>query len=287
MKYVGEGLRRRYAVLRRARLAWCAGMHVRTLPPAPVLLVGLLLSSCRSTETLRQRCLSQDLSACESACSKHLYGEGGCFHAGQQYRTRAGLDFGSADFRHAQDYFRRSCEGKFADGCVLFAELIERPFGETDVGSDLPKTMPERTCATTGKSHTGALELSLTVDRTGDVFRRTLSRSELSSSVAACAKSLIGLLTFTPPTGGYRKRRREAPIRLRRGVRDREASLTWSRPRARGRAGVRPACARSAWLWAVPRRSLIEGIESRSREPGERARVASIHFQLAVDRKNR
>lgn len=355
-------------------------MHDRLPARVPVLFATLALSSCQGKEALQQRCLAEDFSACESACGKHVYGEGGCFHAGQQYRARAGFDFSSADFRRAEDYFRKSCDGKFGDGCVLLAELIEGPFGGNDAeraGSELPKAMPDgsmhereraldqgcslgsimackrlgdvligkdasrakaaydkscgastdatacrnaranevsqaekwhaacsrgvaddcsrlgnllyavdvprairlfvsecelpgvaavtggvdgfvrlrageasrgivtgerpslpkasgplptltilpptvtggvpvaevdrafqqlgeelRSCAAIGKPQIGALELSLTVDRTGDAFRAAVTRTDLSPAASDCAKSLVDALAFAPPTGG-------------------------------------------------------------------------------------
>lgn len=118
----------------------------RRLSPPLLLAVALCTWGCRGKEALRQRCVAGELGACESSCGKGVPGEGGCFHAGQQYRAKAGLDFESPDFRRAEEYFRKSCDGRFGDGCLLLADLIEQPFGVLDgdgPGTSLPKPMPD------------------------------------------------------------------------------------------------------------------------------------------------
>jgi hypothetical protein len=99
---------------------------------AAPMIAALILSGagvgCRSVAAMRQRCLAGDLSACESACQKGVVGEGGCFHAAEQYRGRAALDFGGSDWRKSADLFRRSCDGGYADGCLFAAQAIEAPY---------------------------------------------------------------------------------------------------------------------------------------------------------------
>jgi hypothetical protein len=86
------------------------------------------VTGCKSLAALKQRCLAGEASACESACAKGVAGEGGCFHAGNLRRERASLDFGGTDFRRASEYFVRSCDGGYADGCLLAGEMIAVPY---------------------------------------------------------------------------------------------------------------------------------------------------------------
>jgi hypothetical protein len=90
--------------------------------------IALLLGGCRSIASLKQRCIAGELSACESACAKGVAGEGGCFHAGNQHREQAAQDFASTDFRRASEYFARSCDGGYAEGCLMSGEMIGAPY---------------------------------------------------------------------------------------------------------------------------------------------------------------
>jgi hypothetical protein len=86
------------------------------------------LSGCRTVAALKQRCVAGELTACESACAKGVPGEGGCFHAGNQHRELAALDFAGTDFRRASEFFARSCDGGYADGCLMSGEMIGAPY---------------------------------------------------------------------------------------------------------------------------------------------------------------
>lgn len=102
------------------------GVHLLGL----AFVASLSAIGCRNANALRQKCLSgDDLSACEGACGKGIAGEGGCFHAGEQHRARAALDFGSAAWATSADFFRKSCDGGYADGCLFAAQAVEAPFG--------------------------------------------------------------------------------------------------------------------------------------------------------------
>lgn len=109
------------------------------------LLVAAALPGCRSLDALRQKCLTGDTSACEAACRKGLAGEGGCFHAGEQLRARASNDYTGADFRTAAEFFKKSCDGGYADGCLFAAQSLESPYAVLEPGDDatLPKMMPD------------------------------------------------------------------------------------------------------------------------------------------------
>jgi len=112
---------------------------------AGTLLAGPSVVGCKGLSTLKQRCLTGDTASCESACKKGVPGEGGCFHAGNQHREKASLDFAGAEFRRASDYFVRSCDGGYGDGCFLAAELIEAPYAPdpTTWGNALPKMISD------------------------------------------------------------------------------------------------------------------------------------------------
>jgi len=108
--------------------------------------LAIALAGCRSIQTLKQRCVSGDLSACESACAKGVAGEGGCFHAGDGHRQKAGLDLSSPESRRATEYFAKSCDGRYGDGCLFSAQMIEAPYAPGDVdgkSGSLPKLMPD------------------------------------------------------------------------------------------------------------------------------------------------
>jgi hypothetical protein len=105
----------------------------RSISAALGCILILSAAGCRNVETLKQRCLAGEGSACESACSKGVAGEGGCFHAGQNAREKAGSDTSGADFHHAADYFVKSCDGHFADGCLMAAQMVEAPYAQVDV----------------------------------------------------------------------------------------------------------------------------------------------------------
>ncbi|HEX7670776.1 MAG TPA: hypothetical protein VF395_14375, partial [Polyangiaceae bacterium] len=100
------------------------------------LALSCVATGCRSVAAMRQRCLAGDLSACESACRKGIVGEGGCFHAAEQYRERAALDFGGSDWRKSADLFRQSCDGGYGDGCLFAAQAIEAPYTGGGAGAE-------------------------------------------------------------------------------------------------------------------------------------------------------
>jgi hypothetical protein len=101
------------------------------------------LVSCRGADAMRQRCLAGEAADCEGACKKGVSGEGGCFHAAEHYRELASLDFKSEAFRKASGYFQRACDGKYADGCLFAAQMIEAPYAAVDDAdsSELPPLM--------------------------------------------------------------------------------------------------------------------------------------------------
>jgi hypothetical protein len=103
---------------------------------------ALVASGCRTVAALRQRCVAGDLAACESACKKGVPGEGGCFHAAEQHRQRAALDFRSSEWKKSTELYRQSCDGGYADGCLFSAQAVEAPYGAIDPsagGAELPK----------------------------------------------------------------------------------------------------------------------------------------------------
>lgn len=99
-------------------------------------------TGCKTVAALKQRCLAGEASACESACAKGVAGEGGCFHAGNLRRERAALDFQGTDFRRASEYFARSCDGGYADGCLLAGEMLAAPY-TPDPGAEKQKTISD------------------------------------------------------------------------------------------------------------------------------------------------
>jgi hypothetical protein len=104
------------------------------------------LAGCRGIESLKQRCVSGETGACESACAKGVFGEGGCFHAGDQHRARAGLDLGSKDARAASEYFQKACDGGYGDGCLMLAQALESPYaqpGPEAGGPAAPRTISD------------------------------------------------------------------------------------------------------------------------------------------------
>lgn len=103
---------------------------------------GLLgLSGCRGLNALRQRCLAGEVSACESACSKGVAGEGGCRHAGNLHREKANFDFGSAEALSAAGFFDKGCKGGDGDSCLFAAQMIEAPYDLDPTGT--PDTAPK------------------------------------------------------------------------------------------------------------------------------------------------
>lgn len=111
------------------------------------------MSGCKTLSALKQRCVAGDVASCESACAKGIAGEGGCFHAGNRHREVAALDFGGAEFRRASDYFVRSCDGGYGDGCFLAAEMIEAPYVPDPAfdGPEPPKTISDKEVVTREK----------------------------------------------------------------------------------------------------------------------------------------
>jgi hypothetical protein len=110
------------------------------------LAASLVLGGCRGVEAMKQRCVAGDVSACESACGKGIVGEGGCFHAGDQHRQRAGLDVGSDAWRRARGFFVKSCDGRYGDGCLFLAQMVEAPYAPIDAeqsGKEAPKTISD------------------------------------------------------------------------------------------------------------------------------------------------
>lgn len=113
---------------------------------AGVLALVTTLFGCHGIESIKQRCVSGDTGACESACGKGIVGEGGCFHAGDQHRARAGLDLASKDFKAASEYFRKSCDGGYGDGCLFLAQAIEAPYSQVAAdatGAAAPPTISD------------------------------------------------------------------------------------------------------------------------------------------------
>jgi hypothetical protein len=110
---------------------------------AASMVVSLVVATgCRTLSALKQRCIAGEATACESACAKGVPGEGGCFHAGNLRRERAALDFQGTDFHRASEYFARSCDGGYADGCLLAGEMIAAPFAP-DPGAEKQKMIPD------------------------------------------------------------------------------------------------------------------------------------------------
>jgi hypothetical protein len=111
-----------------------------------LVLAGLSLSGCKSIAALKQRCLAGDAASCESACAKGVPGEGGCFHAGNHHRELAALDFAGLEFRRGSEYFVRSCDGGYGDGCLMAAEMLEAPYAPEPSfdGPGPPKTISDK-----------------------------------------------------------------------------------------------------------------------------------------------
>ena len=106
----------------RARAATLGRVSVRGVSTIGLLLsLSALVGGCRGLETLKQRCSSGEVAACESACAKGIAGEQGCFHAADDHRDKAALDVKSADFGLALKYFVKSCDGGYGDGCLFAA----------------------------------------------------------------------------------------------------------------------------------------------------------------------
>jgi hypothetical protein len=87
----------------------------------------MALLACRSVERLRQDCAKGNVASCDKACDEGVFGEGGCFQAGQGYQREAALDFASPTFAKAKLRFQKACDGGFGDGCLFAAQLIEAP----------------------------------------------------------------------------------------------------------------------------------------------------------------
>lgn len=104
---------------------------------------AIALAGCRRVNELEQRCLAGDTGACEAACDKGVFGEGGCFRAGNAHRQAGALDFSSADFKRARSYFKKSCDGGYGEGCLFAAQSIDAPYGPLDASSasDAPPKM--------------------------------------------------------------------------------------------------------------------------------------------------
>jgi hypothetical protein len=157
------------------------------------LLVVLAATGCRSISTLKQRCVAGDASACESACKKGVAGEGGCFHAGNLHRERAAQDFGGNEFRQASDYFVKSCNGGYGEGCLLSAELIEAPYAPDPAmsASDAPKAITDAEVKTREKRLERACKLGSTsgCKRLGDVLIGKAADRAKAAYASACKAS--------------------------------------------------------------------------------------------------
>ena len=165
------------------------GNVLRGVLVASVLAVlGLGLSGCKSIAALKQRCLAGEASACESACNKGIPGEGGCFHAGNLRRERAALDFGGSDFRRATEYFGRSCDGGYADGCLLAGELIAAPYAP-EPGAEKQKTISDAEVKTREKRFEQACARgsSTGCKRLGDVLIGKNAERAKAAYAKACA----------------------------------------------------------------------------------------------------
>jgi hypothetical protein len=100
-------------------------------PSAGLALAGVLLAvlpACDTADALARRCAQGDAAACKGACDQDVFGEGGCFQAGQAAYREAGTDFEGPEWRRARKLFDRSCTGGHADGCLFAAQMLEVPF---------------------------------------------------------------------------------------------------------------------------------------------------------------
>ena len=163
------------------------------------LLSALVLPGCKTIATLKQRCLAGEVGSCESACAKGVAGEGGCFHAGNIHRERAALDFAGSDFQRASEYFARSCEGGYADGCLLSGEMIAAPYAP-DPGAESQKAISDTevrnrekrfdlACArgsSTGCKRLGDVSIGKNAERARTAY---LKACETSSAPADCKKA--------------------------------------------------------------------------------------------------
>lgn len=162
----------------------------RAATPLIFALAAMSLSGCKSIAALKQRCLSGDAASCESACAKGIAGEGGCFHAGNRHREVAALDFAGSEFRRASEYFVRSCDGGYGDGCLMAAEMIEAPYAPDPAfdGPAPPKTISDKEV----RSREKRLELaclrrsSRGCKRLGDVLIGKSAERAKSAYVKAC-----------------------------------------------------------------------------------------------------
>jgi hypothetical protein len=98
------------------------------------------LWGCQGVERLRQDCAKGNVASCDKACEKGVFGEGGCFQAGQAHQRKAGLDFQSPAYETAKARFRKACDGGFGDGCLFAAQMIEAPHSSSvlDDAAKLP-----------------------------------------------------------------------------------------------------------------------------------------------------
>jgi hypothetical protein len=162
---------------------------------------GLLgLSGCRGLNALRQRCIAGEVSACESACSKGVAGEGGCRHAGNLYREKANFEFGSTDALSAAGFFDKGCKGGDGDSCLFAAQMIEGPYDLDPTGAPdaAPKTIEDAELARREKLLTLSCREGSTqgCKRLGDVLigkdtgratRAYVAACQSSTAAAACA----------------------------------------------------------------------------------------------------
>lgn len=155
----------------------------------PALAVAALsfTGGCRRVSVLKQRCLSGEADACESACTKGVYGEGGCFQAGNAHWQRGALDFGGDEFKRARSFFKKSCDGGYGDGCLFAAQTVDAPYGPLDPtaisDASVPKTISDGELAERERLLTRACDLSggPACKRLGDV---TIGKSSTSASLA-------------------------------------------------------------------------------------------------------
>jgi hypothetical protein len=117
-------------------------------------------------------------------------GEGGCFHAGEQHRGRAALDFASAEWKKSGDFFRQSCEGGYADGCLFSAQAIEAPYGAVDAseGAAVPMMIGDGEVRTREQRLVKACSLGSAAGckRLGDVLIGKAEDRSRAAYVKAC-----------------------------------------------------------------------------------------------------
>lgn len=142
---------------------------------------------------MRQRCIAGELSDCERVCGKGIAGEGGCFHAAQLYRTRAAEGTKSGDFAKARRYFEKACEGRHADGCLFWAQMLEAGYAgpEDAQGDALPALVSDADVIQREQRLGRACELGSEQGcrRLGDVFIGKNAANALDAYTKACSRT--------------------------------------------------------------------------------------------------